>query len=281
MIISQHIGIAAIVGVLSGAHASIWGMYKDAPHEGFGRLRFLRSVIIGASCAMALQMMLALPLNGAGPLVLLFGLSYGAERGIVEVWKTFIRDEDQSKYFIPMQFSIRGIPVQSRGVRLAAGAAYVAGVSLCLMVIAGLDGGGSANRQRMTAGLVGLVTGLIIAVGGGWKDAPKEGFDPAKFMRSPALTVPIALFLSLLTDSQVLMALATIGYERAIVETYKKFFFPSTPPGKFSGMPLRYPEMLRVRRFFVPAYAGIWLMVLIAAAVAVQAPTVRFGASVP
>ena len=280
MIIS-HIGIAAIVGVLSGAHASIWGMYKDAPHEGFGRLRFLRSVIIGSSCAMALQMILALPLTGAGPLVLLFGLSYGAERGIVEVWKTFIRDEDQSKYFIPMQFSFRGIPVRHRGLRLAAGAAYVAGVSLCLMVIAGLDGGGSANRQRMTAGLVGLVTGLVIAVGGGWKDAPKEGFDPAKFMRSPALTVPIALFLSLLTDSQVLMALAAIGYERAIVETYKKFFFPSKPPGKFAGMPLRYPEMLRVRRYFVPAYAGIWLMVLIAAAVAVQAPTVRFGAAVP
>ena len=273
--------IALLVGLAAGTHAATWGMYKDSVYEGFSLRKYLRSIVLAGILAVAAQSVLGLDMTRAGSLVILFGVTYVLERGLFEFYKVFIRQEDQSKYFIPMQFSIRGIPVRHRGVRLVAGAAYVAGVSLCLMVIAGLDGGGSANRQRMTAGLVGLVTGLIIAVGGGWKDAPKEGFDPAKFMRSPALTVPIALFLSLLTDSQVLMALATIGYERAIVETYKKFLFPLKPPGKFSGMPLRYPEMLRLRRYFVPAYAGIWLLVLIAAAAAVQAPTARFGASVP
>lgn len=278
MVFLNSIGIAAVVGLLSGTHTSIWGMYKDAMHEGFAIRRFARSMIVGSMCAVALQRWLQLGLDNPGALVLLFGLAYAAERGIVEVWKTFIRDEDQSKYFIPMQFSIRGEPVKSRGARMAVGAAYVAVVSLCLMMIARLDGDGHMNRG--TAALVGLATGLIIAVGGAWKDAPKEGFDPVKFMRSPAMTVLYALLLSLFTDSYLLMAVGAIGYERATAETYKTFFFPSKPRGKFSGKPIAYPEMLRRRRYFVPAYVAIWAAVIVSGAIALSAPAVRLFAGV-
>ena len=97
MTIPTFLGYAALVGLLSGAHASIWGMYKDAIHEGFAPGRFARSMIVGALCAIAIQSLLRLALDAPGNLVLLFGLAYGAERGVVEVWKTFIRDEDQSK----------------------------------------------------------------------------------------------------------------------------------------------------------------------------------------
>src|SRR6476620_1557344 len=106
--------IAAFVGALSGAHTAIWGMYKDAVHEGFAATRFARSIVIGTLCAVVIELVLQLPMSAPGSIVLLFGLAYAAERGIVEVWKTFVRDEDQSKYFIPMQFSIRGEPVRSR-----------------------------------------------------------------------------------------------------------------------------------------------------------------------
>jgi hypothetical protein len=119
------LAIAAGVGALSGTHAAIWGMYKDAIHEGFAMRRFVRSMCVGALAAVAIQAALALPLPQASAVVLLFGLAYGTERGIVEVWKTFIRHEDQSKYTIPMQFSVRAVPVASRRVRLAAGFAYV------------------------------------------------------------------------------------------------------------------------------------------------------------
>ena len=27
--------VATIVGILAGTHTATWGMYKDAPHEGF------------------------------------------------------------------------------------------------------------------------------------------------------------------------------------------------------------------------------------------------------
>lgn len=272
MITTLHPSIvAAIVGVLSGTHTAIWGMYKDSVHEGFAVSRFVRSIIIGAICAVALQAVLALSVASAGNLLLLFGLAYAAERGIVETWKTFVRVEDQSKYFIPMQFSIRGEPVKDPRIRLAAGVAYVLLLAVCLMTIARLDRGGPAELWRVA--LVGFATGLIIAVGGGWKDAPKEGFDPIKFMRSPAMTVSYALLLSLFTDSYLLMSVGAIGFERATAETYKTFFFPSKPRGKFSGKPVVHPEMMHKRKYFVPAYIAIWCAVIASGALALHERT--------
>jgi hypothetical protein len=272
---AASISIAALVGLLSGTHASIWGMYKDAVHEGFALGRFCRSMIVGALCAILIETWLRLPMDDAGTLVLLFGLSYAAERGIVEVWKTFVRHEDQAKYFIPMQFSIRGRPVEHRGIRLAAGAAYVVVVALCLGAIGLLDRAGPPRLTTIL--LVGLVVGLIVAVGGGWKDAPKEGFDLVKFFRSPMMTVVWALILSRLTDSALLIAVGAIGFERATAETYKTFFFPSRPRGKFSDKPVTHPEMLRRRVYFVPAYVTIWVLVIAAGALALWVPVARLA----
>jgi hypothetical protein len=252
--------ISAGVGMLSGAHAAIWGMYKDSVHEGFSSARFARSIIIGTVCAAIIQIVLQLPMPSGASIVLLFGLAYAAERGIVEVWKTFFRDEDQSKYFIPMQFSIRGEPVRSRALRFAAGIGYLIVVGSCLVAIARLDR--SAAATATSAALVGLGTGLIIAIGGGWKDAPKEGFSALKFMRSPAMTVAYAVLLSRVTESHLLLAAASIGFERATAETYKTFFFPSKPRGKFTGKPITNPEMFARRRWFVPVYVAIWCVVL-------------------
>ncbi len=241
--------VSAFVGLLAGLHCSIWGMYKDSIHEGFTTARFARSAVIGALVAAAIQYALRLPLFSPGGLVLLFGLAYASERGIVETWKTFVRVEDQSKYFIPMQFSLGGKPVEARGLRLAAGAVYVAALASILWLIAGLRG--------VNPIVIGLAVGMIIAIGGGWKDAPKEGFSILKFFRSPAMTVVYALLMSRITHDSLQIAVAAIGFERATAETYKTFFFPSRPRGKFSGKPILFPEMLRRRRLFVPAYAAI------------------------
>ena len=277
----QSLAVAAAVGLLAGTHAAIWGMYKDAIHEGFTAGRFSRSMIVGALVAVAIQAAFQLALPGASALVTLFGLAYAAERGVVEVWKTFVREEDQSKYFIPMQFSVRGVPVAGRGARLAAGAAYVAAVALCLLAIARLDQGAVAPPLPGRVALVGLAVGLIIAVGGAWKDAPKEGFDPLKFFRSPGMTVVFALLLARLTDSYLEATVAAIGYERATAETYKTFFFPSKPRGKFTGKPVLFPEMLVRRRRFVPAYVAIWAAVLASGALALRAAATSERDAVP
>ncbi|MEO5580888.1 MAG: hypothetical protein ABIR58_09520 [Gemmatimonadaceae bacterium] len=243
-------------------------MYKDALHEGFGIATFLRSIAIGAIVAIAIQATLHFPLPSPESLILLFGLAYGAERGIVEIWKTFVRDEDQSKYFIPMQFSVRGVPVASAGARLAAGAVSVAVLTLSLAVVANLDDGVATLSHVTRAGLAGLVLGVLAAAGGSWKDAPKEGFEIVKFFRSPILTVLFACLMAQFTHNYLLIAVAAIGYERATAETYKTFFFPGKTRGKFSGKPVLYPEMLRQRKYFVPVYAAICVSVIACAAVA-------------
>ena len=260
--------IALAVGLSSGLHTAIWGMYKDSAHEGFGPIRFARSILIGALSAAVIETLLGLDLTRPGQLVLLFGLAYAAERGIVETWKTFFRDEDQSKYFIPMQFTLLGRPVESRGARMLAGAGYILVCGLGLSAIDSFDLRFEATR--VTAALAGLVVGLVVAIGGGWKDAPKEGFSILKFFRSPLMTVSYALLLSGITDRHLLIAAASIGFERATAETWKKFFFPSKPPGKFAGKPVTHPEMLRRRRWFIAPYAAIWVAAILAGAIGVS-----------
>ena len=271
----SSLAVAIGVGTLSGAHTAIWGMYKDAIHEGFSVRRFARSVVVGASVAAAIAIALELPLHTAGGLLVLFGLAYAGERGVVEVWKTFVRDEDQSKYTIPMQFSVHGVPVRSRRVRLAVGAGYVGIVVLCLMAVTQVELDPLGRPSMVRSALVGLAVGAIIASGGAWKDAPAEGFDTIKFFRSPCLTVVLALLLAQLTNSYLQVAVAAIGYERAVAETYKTFFFPSKPRGKFAGKPVLFPEMLIRRQYFVPAYAAIWAMVIVTGAVALRGAAPR------
>ena len=119
-----------------------------------------------------------------------------------------------------------------------------------------------------TTVIVGLVIGIIIAIGGAWKDAPKEGFELLKFFRSPTMTVILALVMSRFTSSYLLLTVAAIGFERALIETYKTFFFPDKPRGKFAGKPVLHPQMLTARKRFVPVYVAIWLAVLASSAVA-------------
>ena len=265
---SASLIIPAAVGLLAGTHASIWGMYKDSIYEGFDTGTFVRSMIVGTVAAIVLQTALALPLPDPAALVMLFGLTYAAERGVVEVWKTFFRAQEQSKFFIPMAFSIRGVPVASRAARIAAGVGYAIALGLILLAIAQLDRGETGPATLVRSAFAGLVVGFVIALGGAWKDAPKEGFRVLKFFRSPSMTVAFALGLSSLTDSHLHAAVAAIGYERAAVESWKTFLAHRAPPGKFTGKPELYPEMRLHRRRAIPVFIGILAVVVLTAALA-------------
>jgi hypothetical protein len=268
----MRLALAALVGTLAGAHAATWGMYKDAIHEGFSRAKYSRSIILGA--LLGALGSLALDLDPAHPaqLVVLFGVVYGVERVLVELWKTFLREEDQSKYFIPMQFAVGGRPVKSRSARLLIGFACLAAVVGGAFILRSIDPPQSGSHTWLTIVAIGLATGSGTAVGGAWKDAPKEGFELLKFFRSPLLTTAYAAFLASLTTDLVAVFFGTIGFERATIETYKTFFFPSRPRGKFSGKPILFPVMLRQRQRFIPLFFGIWLVVLGAVVLAFLEP---------
>lgn len=259
--------LAVGVGLLAGLHTSTWGMYKDAPHEGFTWPRYFRSTTLSAVIAPVVVAVSGLELASAGALVVLFGVTYVVERACTEFYKTFLREEDQSKYFIPMQFAVQGRVVHDRGSRWVIGAAVVVVALILLVGVAALENRFDARYGLGIVLLVGSLGGWFSAFGGAWKDAPIEGFETLKFFRSPAFAAAWAVPLWQFTDSLVLVGLAALGFTIATLETYKTFFFPSKPRGKFAGKPVTHPEWLRYRRRFVPLYAGIWLAVLVGIAV--------------
>jgi len=71
--------------------------------------------------------------------------------------------------------------------------------------------------------LIGLASGLSVAIGGAIKDAPYEGFDWLKFFRSPVIATIeggiIGNFAPRLHP--VIFYFAIIGTERATTEGYK------------------------------------------------------------
>lgn len=259
---TAHLPIALVIGFLAGLHASTWGMFKDAPHEGFSWGRYFRSALVGAVMAFIAFLVARPNLGTAGARVLFFGLVYVLERGAIEFWKTFLRNEDQSKYFIPMQFAVFGRLVHGRGQRLVIGVAVAAAVIAAFLAIHFTSRGGALPRSMLLVVLIGSIGGWISAFLGAWKDAPIEGFETLKFFRSPVAAGLYAALLSPFTTSYMLIALAALGYTIATLETYKTFFFPSKPRGKFAGKPVAFPDMLERRKKFAVVYAGIWVFMI-------------------
>ncbi len=256
---------AAGVGAAAGLHTAIWGMYKDAPHEGFTIRQFVRSILISTVAGPLVAAGAGIDPAGAGPLVLLFGLIYATERAISETYKTFFRQQDQSKYTIPMQLAVFGRPVVSPVVRALVGIGYAGAIVGGVYVAAWLQRTVGPLPRVVTALTVGALGGWYSAFGGAWKDAPIEGFQLFKFFRSPLLAAGFAWLLLGLTTSWPAVVFGAIGYTVAATETYKTFAFPSKPRGKFANRPVTFPDLLVRRHWAVPASALIWLVIIVGA----------------
>ena len=80
---------------------------------------------------------------------------------------------------------------------------------------------------------IGFVSGLAVAVGGGIKDAPYEGFDTVRFIRSPIIGSLSGLTIGrVLASEPIIIFFVTMAIERIITEGYK--LGRSRMPGKFS-----------------------------------------------
>ena len=266
-----HLLTALVVGVVAGLHFSTWGMYKDSPHEGFAWPKYFRSPLVGALMAVIAYVIARPDLGHATTLVVFFGSAYVLERGAVEFWKTFLRNEDQSKYFIPMQFAVFGNVVHGKGRRLVVGAIIAAAV---IFIFLGVHWTlrGSATLSIPVVLAVGSISGWISAFLGAWKDAPVEGFQPLKFVRSPLWTAFYALVLASFTTSILAVIMAALGFTIATLETYKTFFFPSKPRGKFAGKPVQHPYMLERRKPFAVLYVSIWILLIAGFVMAFASP---------
>ncbi len=268
--------IATLIGLVAGLHTSTWGMYKDAPHEGFTWPKYFRSTIVGGVLGFIAYFFVEWDMTQPANLLMYFGVCYVLERGATEFWKSFIRDEDQSKYFIPMQFGVMGKPIKDNFKRITIGVIYAAVVVAVFLGVHYLDEANLGWPKWLVVLTVGSIGGWVSAFGGAWKDAPIEGFETFKFFRSPGVALFYAGVIAHFTDSYLVMAMAGLGFTIATIETYKTFFFPSKPRGKFAGMPISHPEMLQKRKGFVPVYASIWVFVLVTGAMAFSRPHDNF-----
>ncbi|HEX8450682.1 MAG TPA: hypothetical protein VF647_01230 [Longimicrobium sp.] len=253
---------AILIGLLAGAHTSSWGMYKDAPHEGFTFPKYSRSIIVATVAAVILALIVELNLILPSHLSVFFGLVYAAERLTLELWKSFLREEDQSKYFIPMQFGVMGKPIQSRAVRWSVFAAILVLLAVLLYLANWLMKTYPDANPWLVLITVGSIGGWLTAFGGAWKDAPVEGFETFKFFRSPMVALTWAIIMSFFTTNWIYIAVAGAGYSVATIETYKTFFFPNKPRGKFAGKPILFPKILEQRRIVAVLYACIWVVII-------------------
>lgn len=264
--------LSALIGLCAGLHSSTWGMYKDAPHEGFTWPKYFRSTVIALLIAGPIYAVTGYDPSTAGGAMMLFGLVYAVERAIAETYKTFFRQQDQSKYTIPMQLAVFGRPVESRGARYLVGLAYAGIMIGGVYGLVRAQAAWPALGSRTWIVVLGSLGGWFSAFGGAWKDAPIEGFQTLKFFRSPLMAAGYALVLSFVTDNVAAVVIAAEGFVIATTETYKTFFFPSKPRGKFANKPILFPEMLERRRYFVPLYVAIWIGLLAGFAAIVLSP---------
>lgn len=232
------------VGCASGLYTCAWGAYKDGRFEGFRRSTFLRSVWFSV-CVVSVLSLLPGFRRELSPFHLFF-LVMGIERLLTEIYKGCFRAErDGDLFAIPQPLTALGRPIQHRVTRIGLGVVGLVALALVLTLDAEV-----ASLPAMTA--VAFTAGLAVSVGGAYKDAPFEGFQPLKFFRSSAVLVVTAPLMWLLGSLPLGVLLVTFGgVERLIVEYYKSFIVRSVP-GKFradlpviGGPYLRHRESLR------------------------------------
>jgi hypothetical protein len=223
-----------LLGGLTGLHAATWGAFKDTPFEGFRRRSFARSIVLGVAAALALGRS-----HPHEATLVLVGLLYAGERLVTEWWKSFVREDSQAAYAIPMRLAIGGRPVDARVPRYAAGAIVAVLIVLSALFVRPLR---PEEFPVWAAVLAGSLGGWLTAVGGAWKDAPVEGFSGWKFLRSPAVATLWSAALAPLADNLWVLAVAAGGLSVLVIETYKTFLTGGRPPGKFAGKPVRFVQ---------------------------------------
>ncbi len=223
--------IALAVTIVSGLYTSLWGAFKDSPYEGLKPWTFPRSIVFHVVIFLVLA---GLPLFRGSfsrlSLVQIFFLTMGIERFVAELYKGFFRTEDQSKYLVPSRITFLGRHVGSDLLRYGAGVVLVSGV-FCLLLL--------EYPMRHYSGflITAYCTGLLVSLGGAYKDAPFEGFKPLKFQRSAVVLAVCSPLFYFINGADTPVSLGYLiymygGLERFVVEYYKTYI-QRTMSGKF------------------------------------------------
>ena len=234
--------------LVSGLYTSLWGAFKDCPYEGLKPRTFPRSVYFSVAAFLLLYFTPAFrqDFQHLG-VVQIFFVLMGIERALAELYKGFFRREDQAKYFVPTRMTFFGRYVASDLLLYVCGTLAVAAV--CALMVIDL---------RVEHFLVFLVTayatGLVVALGGAYKDAPFEGFKWLKFQRSAVVLALLSPLFYLVNHAAAPVPLGfliymNIGLERFAVEYYKTYI-QRNMSGKFRPDLPRDQQQIATREKF-------------------------------
>jgi len=253
--------IRLAVVLISGLYTSLWGAFKDSPYEGLKPRTFGRSIYFHLAIFLALYLapqfrVRLLELS----LFQVFFLVMGAERLLAELYKGFFRTEDQSKYFVPSRITFFGRHVASDLTRYAAGAVLVAVVFSLMLIDVPVE-------SFVWFAAIGYGSGLVVSLGGAYKDAPFEGFDPWKFQRSGLVLAVLSPLLYYVNDPAAPVSVGFLiymngGLERFTVEYYKTYI-QRNMSGKFR------PDLERIQHHMDTREKFHYLALLIIAGLAV------------
>ncbi|MBI92557.1 MAG: hypothetical protein CME05_05005 [Gemmatimonadaceae bacterium] len=232
--------IQLAVSAISGLYTSLWGAFKDSPYEGLKPKTFPRSIYFNVVIFLVLYFVPPFDARvQALSLFQLFFLTMGLERFLAEIYKGFFRTEDQDKYFVPSRITFFGTHVASDLLRYGTGVVIVAVV----FAVTWID---ITVESFVAVTITAYATGLLVSLGGAYKDAPFEGFMPLKFQRSGfvlALLSPVFYFSNnpAAPISLGFLIYMNGGLERFVVEYYKTYI-QRNMSGKFR------PDLERVQK---------------------------------
>ena len=245
-----------LIGLGGGLIVSSWQGFKDPPWEGFSTAKFVRSPLLGAAAGIAAfwieRSTNMLHIDNLGLLML---AAIATERLAGEIYKGFLRRGFHVEYV--RLFERAGFPMHRDGIRAVIGLVFLAGGLTLYWWLGRLAGEVREwwGVSIATAVVVGGVVGTIVAIGGALKDSQLEGFKPKKFVRSPIMAIIGAQVIVPASTDPLLIALATIGFERVAVEFYKTFLTRQVR-GIHAGHPVLYPRWLTHRWIFVVSFLG-------------------------
>ena len=240
-LISMSFTIQLAVSAISGLYTSLWGAFKDSPYEGLKPKTFPRSIYFNVVIFLVLYFVPPFDARvQALSLFQLFFLTMGLERFLAEIYKGFFRTEDQDKYFVPSRITFFGTHVASDLLRYGTGVVIVAVVFAVTWIDVTVE-------SFVAVAITAYATGLLVSLGGAYKDAPFEGFMPLKFQRSGfvlALLSPVFYFSNnpAAPISLGFLIYMNGGLERFVVEYYKTYI-QRNMSGKFR------PDLERIQKY--------------------------------
>jgi len=246
-----------VAGVMAGIHRASWGAFKDSPYEGFEIQKYFRSLLFGGLWSIFLFYFLPRYVNQT-PIFYIFMMVILLDTLTVEIFKLFFRTEDQKKYKIPSRLHLWKTEIHSEFSRRILGVGFVCLVTLVFYSLFSINLKFDITGRLVIGVLLGFLAGAFEAVGGMYKDAPFEGFEPLKFFRSPIVgAIAGSLLFSFQTNLGVVV-LATFGADRMLIESYKTFVLRRRS-GKFLSKKPLYLNELSLRKYLVFPYIVTWI----------------------